>query len=65
MRSIYPPVFTKTKVVNELGSLHDKSVLVPAYNASNNNNFVCKDYNYECLLKVEGFTYTSWNPTYT
>jgi hypothetical protein len=40
-------------------------VLVPADKASNNIVFVCKNYNYECLLNALGVTSTSGNHTYT
>jgi hypothetical protein len=36
MRTIYPSVFEKPEVVNELRRLHDKFVLVLADKASNN-----------------------------
>jgi hypothetical protein len=65
MCSIYPSVFKKPEVVNELRRLHDNFVLVPADKASNNIVFVCKNYYYECLLNELGFTTTSGNTTYT
>jgi hypothetical protein len=65
MRTIYPSVFTKPELVNELRRLHDNVVLVSADKASNNIVFVCKNYYYECLLNERGFTSTSGNPTYT
>jgi hypothetical protein len=37
MRTIYPSVFKKTEVVNELRRLHDTFVLVPADEASSNS----------------------------
>jgi hypothetical protein len=40
MQTIYPSVFKKPEVVNELRRLHDNFVLVPADNASNNIVFV-------------------------
>ena len=40
MRNIYPSVFKKPEVVNELQRLHDNFVLVPADKASNNIVFV-------------------------
>jgi hypothetical protein len=52
MRTIYPSVFKKPEVVNELRRLHDNFVLVPADKASNNIVFVCKNYYYECLLRL-------------
>jgi hypothetical protein len=52
-------------MVNELRTLHDNFVVVPAHKTSNNIVFVCKNYYYECLLNEVGFTSTSWNPTYT
>ena len=42
MRTIYPSVFKKPEVVNELRRLHDNFMLVPADKASNNIVFVCK-----------------------
>ena len=44
MRTIYPSVFKKPEVVNELHRLHENFVLVPADKASNNIVFVCKSY---------------------
>jgi hypothetical protein len=61
MRTIYPSVFKKPEVVNELRIVHYDFVLVPADKASN----FCKNYHYECLLNELGFTSTSGNPTYT
>jgi hypothetical protein len=64
MRTIYPSIFTKPEVVNELLRLHYNFVLVPTDNASNNIVFVCKNYYYECFFLNElGFTSTSGNPT--
>jgi hypothetical protein len=65
MHTIYPSVFKKPEVVNELRRLHDNFVLATADIASNNIVFVCKKYYYECLLNELGFTCTSGNPTYT
>ena len=42
MRTIYPSVFKKPEVVNELRRLHDNFVLVPADKASNNFVFFIK-----------------------
>jgi hypothetical protein len=42
VRTIYPSVFKKPEVENELRRLHDNFVLVPADKASNNIVFVCK-----------------------
>jgi hypothetical protein len=42
--TIYPSVFKKPEVVNELRRLHDNFVLVPTDEASNNIVFVCKNY---------------------
>jgi hypothetical protein len=64
MRTIYPSVFKKLEVVNELRTLHYNFVLVPAYKASNNIVFVGKNYDYKCLLSDLGFTSTCGNPTY-
>ena len=45
-------------------TLHDKSVIVPVDNASNNIVFVCKSYYYECLIKEIGIkNNTSGNTT--
>ena len=44
-------VFKDQEAVKCLFSLHDKYVIVPADKASNNIVFVCKSYNYECLIK--------------
>jgi hypothetical protein len=65
MHTIYPSVFKKPKVVNELCRLHDNFVLVLADKASNKIVFVCKNFYYECLLNELGFTSTSGNTTYT
>jgi hypothetical protein len=65
MSTIYPSVFTRPEVVNQLRRLYDNFVLVPADNASNNFVFVCKNYYYECLLNELRFTFTSGNPSYT
>jgi hypothetical protein len=40
MHNIYPSVFKKPEVVNELRRLHDNFVLIPAVKASNNIVFV-------------------------
>jgi hypothetical protein len=63
--TIYPSVFKKTEIANELRRLHDNFVLVPADKESNNLVFVYNYYYYECLLKEVGFTSISGNPTYT
>jgi hypothetical protein len=67
MHTIYPSVFKKPEVVNELRRLHayDNFVLVPADKASNKIVFVRKNYYYECILNELGFTSTSGNPIYT
>ena len=65
MRTIYPSVFKKPEVVNELHRLHENFLLVPADKASNNIVFVCKSHYYTCLLNELGFTSTPGNPTYT
>jgi hypothetical protein len=65
MRTVYPSVFKKPEVVNELRRLRDNFVLVTADKASNNIVFVCKNYYYECLSNELGFTSTSGNTTYT
>jgi hypothetical protein len=65
MRTIYPSVFKKPEVVNELRRLHDNFVLVPANKASNNIVFIWKNYYYGCLLNELEFTFTCGNPTYT
>jgi hypothetical protein len=44
-------VFKDQEAVKCLSSLHDKYVIVPVDKASNNIVFVCKSYNYECLIK--------------
>ena len=41
MRTIYPSVFKKPEVVNELHRLQENFVLAPADKASNNIFFVC------------------------
>ena len=64
MRAIYPSVFKKPEVINELHRLHENFVLVPADKASNNIVFVCKSHYYTCLLNEVEFTSTSGNPTY-
>jgi hypothetical protein len=64
MRTIYPSVFKKPEVINELRRLHDNSVLVPADKASNNIVFICKNQYHECLLNELGLTSTSGNPIY-
>jgi hypothetical protein len=58
MRTIYPSVFMKPEVVNELRRLYDNFVLIPAEKASNNIVFVC-------LFNELGFISTSENTTYT
>jgi elongation factor P hydroxylase len=65
MITIYPSVFKKPEMVNELRRLHDNFVLVSADKASNNIVLVCKKYYYECLLNELEFTSISGNPTYT
>jgi hypothetical protein len=42
------------EAVKCLSFLHDKYVIVPAGNASNNIVFVCKSYYFECLIKELG-----------
>jgi hypothetical protein len=44
IRTIYPSVFKKPEVVNELSRLHDNFVLVPADKASNNIDLFVKTY---------------------
>jgi hypothetical protein len=51
MHTIYPSVFKKPELVNELRRLHANFVLVPADKASNNIVFICKNYYYKCLLR--------------
>jgi hypothetical protein len=58
-------VFKNQEAVKYLTSLHDKYVIVPADKASNNIVFVCKSYNFECLIKELGInSNTSNNTTY-
>ena len=57
MRTIYPSVFKKPEVMNELQRLHEHFVLVPADKASNNIVFVCKSYYYSCLLNEFGLIF--------
>ena len=58
--TIYPSVFSKPEVRNELERLHEKFVLVPADKACNNIVFVCKAH-----LNELGINSTFGNPTYT
>jgi hypothetical protein len=46
MSTIYPSVFMKPEVVNELCRLHDNFVLVPEDKTNNNIVFVYKSYFY-------------------
>jgi hypothetical protein len=64
MRTIYPSVYKKPEVVNDLRRLHDNFVLVPADKASTNIVFVCKNYYCKCIFNELGFTSTSGNTTY-
>jgi hypothetical protein len=57
MRTIFPSVFKKTQLINELRRLYDNFLVVPADKA----NKYCKI----CLLNELGFTSTVGNPTYT
>jgi hypothetical protein len=57
MRTIYPTVFKKTEVVNELRTLHNNFLLAPADKASNNIVLVYKNYYYECFLKTRIYLY--------
>jgi hypothetical protein len=56
IHKLYPSVFKKPEVVNELRRLHENFVLVPAGKASNNNVFVSKTYYHNCLLNELGIT---------
>jgi hypothetical protein len=63
--TVYPSVFKKPEVVNELHRLYDNFDLVPADKASNDIVLFCKTYYYEFYFNELGFTSTSGNPTYT
>jgi hypothetical protein len=39
-------------VAKHLSKLHNRYVIVPAYNAPNNIVFVCKKHYIDCLIKV-------------
>ena len=58
-------IFKDQNVVDNLSSLHEEYVVVPADKASNNVVFVCKKYYVECLIRELGINGTSGNPTYT
>ena len=65
VRTIYPSVFRKPEVINELDRLHEEYVLVPADKACNNIVFVCKAHYYNCISKEHGINSTLGNRTYT
>jgi hypothetical protein len=65
VRTIYPSVFSKPGVTNEVERLHEEFVLVPADKSSNNIVFVCKVHYYNCILNELGIYSTFGNPTYT
>ena len=65
VRTIYPSVFRKPEVINELDRLHEEYVLVPADKACNNIVFVCKAHYYNCILNELGINSTFGNRTYT
>jgi hypothetical protein len=46
MRFIYPSVFKKLEVVNELRRRQETFVTIPTHKASNNIVFVCKGYTF-------------------
>ena len=52
-------------MIQDLSSLHDKYVVVPADKAANNVIFVCKKYYVSCLFSELGLDDVSGNPTYT
>ena len=58
-------IFQDPCVVDNLSTLHDKYVVVPADKASNNIIFVCKKYYIDCLISELGPNNISGNPTYT
>jgi hypothetical protein len=51
-------------VINELESLHEEYVLIPADKAGNNIVFVFKAHYYNCILDELGINSTFGNPTY-
>jgi hypothetical protein len=65
VRTIYPSVFSKPEVRNELERIHDEFVLAPADKASTYIAFVCKAHYYNCILNELGINSTFANPTYT
>jgi hypothetical protein len=65
VRTIYPSVFSKPEVRNELERLHEEFVLVPADKATKNIVFVCKSHYCNCILNELGINSTFDNPTYT
>jgi hypothetical protein len=64
VRTIYPSVFSKPEVRNELERLHEEFVLVPADKACKNIVLVCKAHYYNCTLNELGINSNFGNPTY-
>ena len=60
----YELVFDDPDVVAELNELHQKFVVVPADNASNNIVFVCRAHYINCLVEELGMSTWTVNPTY-
>jgi hypothetical protein len=65
METIYPSVFSKPEVRNELERLHEEFVLVPVDKTCNNIVFDCKARYYNCILNELGINSTFGNSTYT
>jgi hypothetical protein len=65
VRTIYPSVFGKPQVRNELERLYEEFGLVTADKAGNNIVFVCKAHYYNCFLNELCINSTFGNPTYT
>ena len=57
-------VFNDPDVAAELAEVHEKFVVVPAHNASNNIVFVCKTQNINYLREELGMSTMIGNPTY-
>ena len=57
-------VFGDPDVAAELAEIHEKYVVVPTDNASNNTVFVCKTHYINCLMEELGMSAMTGNPTY-
>jgi hypothetical protein len=61
---MYPSVFSKAEVRNELERLYQEIILVPADKACNSIVFLYKTHYYNCISNELGINSAFCNPTY-